>query len=89
MEPHFGKVDIKMYYNYLNKANVYFEFGSGGSTYQACMKLNIKKVYSVESDLNWYNKVKKIINSNKLSSILVDLNCEPNKWGNPGKKCSV
>ena len=89
MEPHFGKVDIQMYNHYLNKANVYFEFGSGGSTYQACAKKNIKKVYSVESDLNWYNKVKTNINSNKLSFILVDLKCEPNNWGNPGKLCSI
>ena len=53
------------------------------------MKQNIKKVYSIESDLNWYNKVKKNVNSHKLSSILVDLKCEPNNWGNPGKTCSV
>ena len=89
MEPHFGKVDIQMYNHYLNNANCYFEFGSGGSTYQSCMKKNIKKVYSVESDLNWFINVNKKVNSNKLSFILVDLKCESNNWGNPGKTCSI
>jgi hypothetical protein len=89
MEPHFGKIDLKMYYDYLSKAKIYFEFGSGGSTYQSCKQLNITKVYSVESDISWYNKVKKTIKSDKLEFMLVDLKCQPNNWGNPGKDCSV
>lgn len=87
MKPHFEKNDIKMYYDYLNRAKIYFEFGSGGSTYQAIKKNNIQQVYSVESDLQWYNNVNKNIKSDKLNFILVDLCCEPNNWGNPGKKC--
>jgi len=40
-----------MFYKYLDKANIYFEFGSGGSTYQSAQRSNIKTIYSVESDL--------------------------------------
>ena len=46
-----------MFYKYLDKASHYFEYGSGGSTYQL-IKDNIKKIYSVESDEDWYNKLK-------------------------------
>jgi hypothetical protein len=85
MEPQFEKNDILMYYKYLNNAINYFEFGSGGSTYQALRRNNIQKVYSVESDVEWYNKVRKNIKSNKLFFLLVDLKCLPKNWGNPGK----
>jgi hypothetical protein len=84
MEPHFEKIDKLMYYDYLKNANSYFEFGSGGSTYKAIQNKNVKKVYSVESDVDWFNKVNSAINSNKLNFILVDLKCVPNNWGNPG-----
>ena len=50
-----------MYYKYLDKAKIYFEYGSGGSTYQASIRDNIKKIYCVESDLNWLNKLKENI----------------------------
>ena len=35
MKPHLDKHDVEMFYAYLKKINVYFEYGSGGSTYQA------------------------------------------------------
>ena len=50
-----------MFFKYLENANVYFEYGSGGSTYQASILDNIKKIYSVESDIKWQEKLKKII----------------------------
>jgi len=62
MEPWFGKNDKKMFYKYLKNTNVYFEYGSGGSTYQASILNNIKKIYAVESDIQWQNKVKQSIN---------------------------
>ena len=88
MEPHFGKTDIGMFYDYLKKAKNYFEFGSGGSTYQAIKHNNIERVYSVESDITWYNKVNNAINNHKLCFFLVDLKCKPNNWGHPGINCS-
>ena len=84
MKPHFAPIDTLMYYDYLNKSKSYFEFGSGGSTYQSLMRNNIRCVYSVESDIEWYKKVNANIKSNKLNYILVDLKCKPNDWGNPG-----
>lgn len=41
------------FYKYLYNTNVYFEYGSGGSTYQASIRKNIKTIYSVESDISW------------------------------------
>jgi hypothetical protein len=40
--------DRNMFYRYLAGANVYFEFGSGGSTAQAALR--VSRVISVESD---------------------------------------
>jgi len=89
MIPHFGETDISMYYYYLNKAKIYFEFGSGGSTYQSIARKNIERVYSVESDIRWFNKVNSQIKSDKLRYILVDLKCKANNWGNPGNECAL
>ena len=50
--------DKKMFYKYLKNINIYFEYGSGESTYQASILNNIKKIYSVESDIQWQNKQK-------------------------------
>ena len=63
MEPFFEIKDKKMFYEYLNNCKIYFEFGSGGSTYQASLKKNIKKIYSVESDKEWYEIVQLNIKS--------------------------
>ena len=41
MEPCLGDNYKKMFYTLLDKANVYFEYGSGGSTYQANIRKNI------------------------------------------------
>ena len=30
-----------MFYKYLNRAKIYFEYGSGGSTYQASIVLKV------------------------------------------------
>lgn len=51
MDPSFSKNDLNMFYKYLDKATNYFEYGSGGSTYQASIRVNIKYIVSVESDI--------------------------------------
>jgi len=84
MEPWFAKNDKKMFYKYLDKATYYFEYGSGGSTYQAILKTNISKIYSIESDFTWYSKLKSLIHSN-ITYIYNDMNTEPHTWGHPGK----
>ena len=94
MEPYLPDLDKQLYYKYLDCATNYFEFGSGGSTYQACSKSNIKKIYAVESDLAWINKlkqhqfVKDNIENSRLHFEVVDLKCKPNTWGKPTENVS-
>jgi hypothetical protein len=52
MEPCLLPNDKLMFYKFLEKSTNYFEFGSGGSTYQASIRKNIKQIYSIESDKN-------------------------------------
>jgi hypothetical protein len=62
---------------------VYFEFGSGGSTNVASYyKL---KVYSVESDVLWHNKLK----NNNINATYLTVDLKTNEWGFPGKDTTV
>lgn len=54
-EPAMLKEEKALFYKYLDLSNIYFEFGSGGSTYQAARRN--KKIYSVESDIAWHKKI--------------------------------
>lgn len=88
MIPELGKNDIKMYYRYLDKATVYFEYGSGGSTYQAILRPNIQKIYTVESDKTWMNKLKSLIENNtKITYIYNEMGTKPHTWGYPSRRC--
>lgn len=46
----------ELFFRYLEKSQVYFEFGSGGSTFKA-LNMPIKEVYSVESSKSWYDNM--------------------------------
>ena len=46
-----------LFYKYLDKSNYYFEFGSGGSTYQALIRTNIKSIYSIENHEPYYKNL--------------------------------
>jgi hypothetical protein len=88
MIPELGKNDIKMYYRYLDKATVYFEYGSGGSTYQANLKPNIQKIYTVESDKTWMDKLNSVItNNSKITYIYNEMGTKPHTWGYPCGRC--
>lgn len=89
MEPHLGNNDKILFNQYLNKATIFFEYGSGGSTYQACNRENIQKIYSVESDIAWYNKVKQNIKNSKVTYYLNEMDTIPNNWGHPGNKATT
>lgn len=92
MEPHFVEADKLMFYSYLDNAENYFEYGSGGSTYQALIRDNIKSIYSVESDIDWYNKVNNTNLNHELKNfnyIYNDMNTKPNNWGYPGKNATT
>lgn len=88
MIPFLGKRDINMFYKYLDKGNIYFEYGSGGSTYQASIRNNIKKIYSVESDIEWHDKLKKNIKKNNIVYLLNKMDTKPNTFGHPGKNAT-
>lgn len=89
MQPCFAAEDVDMFNKHLAKASVYFEFGSGGSTCYANSKKNIRKVYSVESDVEWMKKVQKITgNSGKTVFFFRGLDSQPNTWGRPGPLCT-
>ncbi len=63
---------------YMNKSNVYLEFGSGGSTFEA-LKSPIKKVFSIESSLSWTERmkswafIKKSIEQERLDLIYINI----------------
>ena len=84
MEPHLSKNDKQMFYKYLDKSKIYFEYGSGGSTYQASLRNNIIKIYSVESDKEWLNILQQRITSNNVIYFFNEMNVEPNTWGYHG-----
>jgi hypothetical protein len=89
MTPLFKKNDLQMFKSYLDRSSVYFEYGCGGSTYEACKRPNIKKVISVESDKCWFDKIVKSVDANKSCILFSDLNSRPNTFGNPGKACTL
>ena len=69
----------------MKKENIYFEFGSGGSTNIASYyKL---KTYSVESDIRWHEKLKKY--GIEANYITVSLNSNSNSFGYPGKRTNI
>ena len=88
MEPWLEKNDKKLFYKYLDNINVYFEYGSGGSTYQASIRKNIKTIYSVESDITWQKKLNQTIKNPNINYIYNEMDTNPNTWGNPGKNAT-
>lgn len=88
MNPHLSKNDKTMFYKYLDNCTVYFEYGSGGSTYQASIRKNIKTIYSVESDITWQKKLKQTIENPNINFIYNEMDTKPNTWGRPGKNAT-
>ena len=89
MEPHLSGNDRKMFYKYLDNSTVYFEYGSGGSTYQASTRKNIKTIYSVESDITWQKKLQEIIKIPYINFIFNEMDTRPRDWGNPGPNATL
>tara|TARA_Y100000389_G_scaffold196132_1_gene228545 strand:- start:2216 stop:2821 length:606 start_codon:yes stop_codon:yes gene_type:complete len=89
MNPLFKKNDINLFKKYINQSKVYFEYGCGGSTYLASLCDNIQKIYTVESDIEWLNKVKFNINIKKdITYIYNEMDTKPNTYGIPGKNAT-
>lgn len=90
MQPHFAPNDLQLFYRYLDRATNYFEFGSGGSTYQASIRAGIQSVHSVESDPGWFGKMSKTLAGNcKVRMTYVNMNTQPNTWGAPGPRSTL
>jgi hypothetical protein len=86
-EPLFSSNDKEMFYKYLNNSTYYLEYGNGGSTFQASIRNDIKKIISVESDIDWFNKLKEIISTpdeERFNFHYIDMKTLPNTWGYPG-----
>lgn len=89
MIPELSENDMKMFYRYLDNSTIYFEYGSGGSTYQASLRQNIKKIYTVESDKTWIEQLKNLIkDDSKITYIFNEMGTKPNTWGYPSKSCN-
>jgi hypothetical protein len=92
MEPYLSKNDKTMFYKYLDSIKVYFEYGSGGSTYQAAIRPNISKIYSVESVIMWQNKVKQVTqlqeSAKEIIHIFNEMDAQQYNWGFPGKNAT-
>ena len=73
---------------YFTNTNVYFEYGSGGSTYQASIRKNIKTIYSVESDITWQKKLNKKITNPNVNYIYNEMDSKQNTWGYPGENAT-
>lgn len=89
MEPLLLNEDKVMFYKYLDKATNYFEFGAGGSTYQASLRSNIQTIHSVESDASWVEKVRANIKHSNTNIIYCDLDTANTSLGYPGVNCLV
>jgi len=85
MEPHIAVNDKQMFYKYLDNATNYFEFGSGGSTYQAALRKNITSIHSVESDPMWYSRMTSLLRDKPhVKYIFNEMDTQANTWGYPG-----
>lgn len=85
MEPHLATNDKQLFYKYLDKATNYFEFGSGGSTYQAALRANIASIHSVESDFAWYTRMVSLLREKPhVRLVYNEMDTKANTWGNPG-----
>lgn len=89
MEPAFSSNDKTLFYRYLDKATHYFEYGTGGSTYQASIRPNIRMIISVESDYIWHNQFKFLLESSRVHFIYSDLDCTTHTWGKPGPNSTI
>jgi hypothetical protein len=59
-KPFMSTIQIEKFSEYLEKSSNYYEFGCGGSTCFA-IRHNVKNIKSVESDEEWFEKVKQEI----------------------------
>ena len=75
--------ELRAFLYFMKPENIYFEFGSGGSTNIASyFKL---KTYSVESDINWHEKLKK----NGIIANYITIDLKASSSGYPGNETNI
>ena len=89
MDPLLSMNDKKMFYKFLDTSIVYFEYGAGGSTYQANIRNNIRTIYSVESDIEWIYYIKQHIEYSKINFLFNDMDTQPDNFGHPGENSTA
>ena len=81
--PIMSKNEIIAFSYFMRKENIYFEFGSGGSTNIASYYQ--LKVYSVESDIKWHEKLKR----NGVIANYITINLNTYSFGYPGNNTNI
>lgn len=82
-KPWMTKIEVIIFSYFMKPGNIYFEFGSGGSTNIASYyKI---KTYSVESDIKWHQKLKR--SGIRANYITIDL--KANSLGYPGRGTKI
>lgn len=85
--PSLPSIVCKYFEEKLKTAKSYLEFGSGGSTVLASKYVK-GQIFSIESDVEWFNKLKAYFKGNSnVNLYLVDLLCRPMTWGHPSADC--
>lgn len=79
--------EIHLFKNYLSKSKLYFEYGCGGSTILADSYSNIESIVSVDSSIDWIEKIKE--QTSKVSFFYVDINADSKNWGHPKDKSKI
>ena len=75
--------ETKAFCYFMKPNNIYFEFGSGGSTNIASYyKI---KTFSVESNVNWHKKLKK----ENINATYITIDLKVQKSGYPGKGTTI
>eukprot|EP00435_Cladocopium_sp_Y103_P033493 s1635_g8.t1 len=88
MSPCMTKEEFDLYYDKISKADVYFEFGTGGSTTVAAACKNLRCLKSIENSMEWIDTVSKqpsvsaAIAEGRLELVYVDIG-ETGEWGYP------
>ena len=75
--------ELRAFCYFMKPENIYFEFGSGGSTNVASYYK--VKTFSVESDIKWHQKLK----HNKIQANYITIDLKTNYWGYPGKATNI
>ena len=83
-EPHMDAEGRAYFKQALTEANIYFEYGCGGSTSYAARTAKVPTILSVETDGEWANAVRNDLSDIETTLILEHCDLGPvRKWGFP------